>query len=167
MTAMTQVPVLCRNQTAGPLVIASDPKSTHEVIFSGLGDPGGGDVQPVPEELLRTPQFAKTVAMGLLKVEAGEDHEAVRHALQVQTDAFWKRAAQEKDAAMATLETAPDNDMIAIQCIGPGTRPDTRCEDTIPVRVRERDAVPPLCTRHAMLLERCVRRGAGAWTLES
>jgi hypothetical protein len=166
MTTATGVPVLCRNRMDGPTVLASDPKSTHEVIWGGKGSPDGTDVQPVPEEVLRTPAFARAVALGVIEVVQGADNDAVKAALQVQSDAFWKRASQDRDAALASIDTAPDNDMIVVTCIGPGTRPDTRCDEDIPVRAREKDASPPLCTRHAALAGRCVRRGDGPWTLE-
>ena len=162
-----QLPVMCRNMMLGPTVIASDPKSTHEVIFGGKDAPDGSDVQPIPEELVRTPQFSKAISMGILQVIQGEDNAAVQAAMQIQSDAFWRRAKQDNDAAMASLETTPDNDMIAVQCIGPGTRPGTQCEDTIPVRVREMNAAPPLCARHVQLAERCLRRGNGPWILET
>jgi hypothetical protein len=64
---------------------------------------------------------------------------------------------------MESLEPPAENDLVAIQCIGPGTRPDTQCEDTIPVRARERDNAAPLCTRHEHLREVCGRMGTGPW----
>jgi len=171
MTAVTEersryVPVMCRNKMAGPTVIASDPKSTHEVIFSGAGAPDGGDVQPIPDELIRVPAFSRAISLGILEVIQGSDNEAVRAALQVQSDAFWKRSQQDNETALASLDAPADNDLIAVACIGPGTRPGTRCEDTIPVRAREQDAQPPLCSRHQSLASRCLRRGTGPWELE-
>lgn len=160
--------VLCRNKMAGPTVLASDPKSTHEVIWGGMGAPDGSDVQPVPEEILRTPAFARNLALGVIEViSGGDENPVVQAALKVQSDAFWKRVDADKATALASLETTPDNDMIAVQCIGPGTRPGTQCEDTIPVRVREKDAAPPLCARHTGLSDRCLRRGTGPWMLET
>lgn len=167
--ATYQAPVLCRNRTplGGPTVISSDPKSTHEVIFGSPGAQDGSDVQPVPEELLRTPQFAKAISTGVLEVVSGEDNPLIVAALKAQNDSFQRRASADKDKALLVLDQSPDNDMIAVQCIGPGTRPDTRCENTIPLRVREKDAAPPLCNLHASLAMNCVRRGNGPWTLES
>jgi hypothetical protein len=159
-------PVLCRNRMSGPTVIASDPKSTHEVIFGGANSPDGSDVQPIPEELLRTPQFAKALKLGVLAVEEGEDNAFVANALKAQSDAFWKRNEAEKLTAMESLETPRDDDLVAVQCIGPGTRADTRCDNTIPVRAREKDNKPPLCDQHAGLVDRCVRRGTGDWKVE-
>lgn len=167
MTAATvETLVMCQNMTPGPLVIASSPKSDNEVIFQGKGSPDGNDVQPIPEGLLRSPAFGKAIKQGTLKVVEGADNPIVANALQAQSDAYWKRMDTDKLAALETLESPKDDDLVAVQCIGPGTREDTVCEDTIPVRAREKDNKPPLCTRHAHLLERCVRRGSGAWAVE-
>lgn len=164
---MSAAPVMVQNRTDTIVVLASDPKQTHEVIWGALGAQDGTDIQPVPEEIIRTPAFARSLAIGIIAVvDGGEGNDAVQAALKIQGDAYRKRLAQEKDASLAVLETEPDNDLVAVQCIGPGTRPDTRCEDTIPVRAREMNASPPLCTRHAILADRCVRRGNGPWTLE-
>jgi hypothetical protein len=150
----------------GPTVIASDPKSTYEVRFEGADDPDGGDIQLIPEEIVRTPAFAKAISQGIFEVIEGEENEAVREALTRQNDAFWRRAKQDKDSAMATLEAPADNDMIVINCIGPGSRPGAICGEEVPVRQREAVLNPPLCARHAGLAAQCVRRGTGPWMLE-
>ena len=164
-TATIAGPVVCRNKMSGPTVIASDQRSTHEVIFGGAGDPEGKDVQYIPQEILQTPQFAAALAKGILEVVSGEDNEQVKAALQNQTDAFWNRAAKDNADALATLEAPADNDLIAIPCIGPGTREGAVCGETVPVRQREQGNQPPLCARHEALTERCVKRGTGPWEL--
>lgn len=164
MTVATTV--RCRNKMGGPTVIASDPKSTFEVRFEGLGDPDGGDIQLIPDEIARTPAFAKAISQGIFEVIEGEEHEAVKEALARQNDAFWRRARQDKDAALATLEAPADNDMIVINCIGPGPRPGAICGEEVPVRQREASLNPPLCARHAGLASQCLRRGNGPWVLE-
>lgn len=166
MSAATMVPVMCRNNMSGPTVLASDPKSTHEVIFGGKGSPNGDDVQPIPDELLRTPQFAKAIAMGIIEVVAGEDNEAVQAALSVQRKAFWDRSASDAQLALDSIELAKDNDMISVLCIGPGTRPGATCPETLLVREKEIDARPPLCARHEGLAGQCIRRGNEPWQLE-
>lgn len=164
MTAATiDTLVMCQNMTPGPLVIASSPKSDNEVIFEGKGSPTGGDVQPIPEGLLRSPAFGKAIKQGTLKVVEGADNPIVENALQAQSDAYWKRMDSEKVSAMESLETPRDDDLVAVQCIGPGTRADTQCEDTIPVRAREMNAKAPLCARHEHLREQCGRMGTAPW----
>ena len=160
-------PVVCQNMMAGPTVIAADIKGTYEARFDGKGDPSGGDVQRIPPEVVATVQFANAIAKGILTVVEGEDNEVVAKALERQNDAFWGRAKQDKDAALAVLDTPAENDMIAVSCIGPGTRPGSSCDEQIPVRARETGTVPPLCTRHAGLADQCIKRGREPWKLET
>lgn len=158
--------VICQNMTASVLVIASDPRRTHEVTFEGKGSPGGGDFQHMPREILATPAFARQIALGTLRVVQGEDDPVVVAALQHQSDAFWKRAEADKEAALASLDETADNDYLVLQCIGPGTRPDAPCGENIPVKAQDSGAKAPLCDRHAGLIDKCVRRGNGPWVLE-
>ena len=158
--------VLARNKMSGPTVLADSPKENYQVIFAGAGDPSGGDVQPIPDELVRVPAFARNIALGVIEIVDGQDNPIVAAALKAQSNAFWQKNEAEKLTALETLEAPRDDDLVAVTCIGPGTRADTQCEDTIPVRAREKDNKPPLCDRHAGLLERCIRRGSGAWVVE-
>ena len=167
MTATMMVPVLCRNRTTGPLVLASDYHSTHEVIFSGKDSPDGKDIQPIPEELLRTPQFARAVSMGLLEVEEGKDHEAVRAALSRQTDAYQQRASRDRQESLMAMESPAKDDLVAQDCIGPGSRPGASCEEQVPVYASKINSSPPLCSRHSHLADHCVRRGNGPYVFEN
>ena len=128
--------VVCRNMTRGVLVIASDPRRTHEVNFGAYDTSDGSDYQHMPPEIIRTPAFAKQIAIGtLVVIEGGEDPVA-------------------------------DNDYVTIQCIGPGTRADAVCGENIPRKATEVMVTPPLCDRHQGLKDRCMRRGDGPWLLE-
>lgn len=158
--------VICRNMTAGPLVIASNPRREHEVTFEGKGDLNGGDYQHMPPEILATPAFAKQIALGTLVVTQGTDNPAVKAALANQSDAFWKRAEADKSAALATLDHEPDKDFLAIPCIGPGTRQGATCGTEVPVKAAQAAATPPLCSAHTYLTDRCVKRGNNPWAIE-
>jgi hypothetical protein len=159
-------PVMCQNMTKGPLIICSSPKGDDETRFAGNGDPDGNDVQPIPSGLLAAPQFASSLQKGTLKVVAGDDNPIVVAALQRQTDAFWKKYDQEQKVVMDSMESVAANDMIAVQCIGPGTRAGTQCETQIPVWARAMDATAPLCDAHQHLKSKVFRRGDGPWQLE-
>ena len=158
--------VVCRNRMGGPTVLASDPKSTHEVIFQGREDPAGQDYQVVPEQILKTPAFARSVALGIIEVIQGNDNDTVRQAMQHQSDAFWQRQERDQVSARESLDAPQDNDLISVACIGPGTRPGAVCGENIPVRAREATANPPLCSRHAGMASQCYRRGDGPWKLD-
>lgn len=159
--------VVCRNQTAGVLVIASDPRRTHEVNFGPVDASDGSDYQHMPPEIIRTPAFAKQIAIGTLTVVQGEDDPVVRAAMSRQSDAYWKRADEEKARSLSVLDEVADNDFVVVNCIGPGTRPDAPCGENIPRKSADVMNAPPLCDRHSALKDRCVRRGDGPWILEA
>ncbi len=73
---------------------------------------------------------------------------------------------KDKSDALATLDQQADNDLISVNCIGPGTRPGAVCGENVPVRQREALAAPPLCSRHQSFAEECYRKGSGPWVLE-
>src|SRR5260370_42629710 len=163
MTSTLAGTVGCRNNMSGPTVIASDNRSTHEVVFSGKNDPDGKDFQDVPEEIVRTAQFKSAIRKKILTVvdDSGDPElqQILAEAQQHQSDAFWKRAQNDRDAALAVLEAPADNDLILIPCIGPGSREGAVCGEEVPVRQREAMQRPPLCSRHEALAEQCMRRG--------
>jgi hypothetical protein len=158
--------VVVRNNTKGVLVIASDPKRTHEVTFGAKGSPDGEDYQHMPEEILRIPAFARQLAIGTLSVVEGEDNPLVTAAIKHQADGYWKRAKQDADEALSVLDHEPDGDYLAIPCIGPGTRAGATCGTEVPVKASAAGAQPPLCDAHAGLAERAVRRGSQPWVIE-
>jgi hypothetical protein len=158
--------VVVRNKTKGVLVIASDPKSTHEVTFAAMGDQGGEDYQHMPEEILRTPAFARQLAIGTLEVAEGGDNPLVEAAIKQQSGAFWQRAKQDDAEALSVLDHEPDNDYLAIPCIGPGPRPGATCGTEVPVKAASAGVQPPLCDVHIGLAERAVKRGSQPWAIE-
>jgi hypothetical protein len=158
--------VMCRNMMAGPTVIASDPKQTHEVIFAGRDDPGGEDVQPIPEALVRSPAFVRAIRQGILAVVAGEDNPVIQAAMARQSGSFRDRMAADELKVREVLDAPSDNDMLVVACIGPGTREGLSCEEQVPVRARDKDSSPPLCDRHQHLADFAVKRGSRPWALE-
>lgn len=159
--------VVCRNMTNGVLVIASDPRRTHEINFGAKGASDGSDYQHMPPEITRTPAFAKQIAIGTLIVVQGEEDPVIQAAMARQSDAYWKRADEERAQSLSVLDEVADNDFIVVNCIGPGTRPDAPCGENIPRKQAEAMAAPPLCDRHQGLKDRCLRRGDGPWIMEA
>ena len=160
------VTIVCQNMTNSVLVIASDPKRTHEVTFEGKDSPSGGDYQHMPREIVATPAFARQIALGTLRVVEGQEDPLVVSAMQRQSDSYWKRAEADKAEALSTLDQVADNDYLVINCIGPGTRPDAPCGENITVKAQEVGTKVPLCDRHAHLVDKCLRRGNGPWIRE-
>lgn len=158
--------VMCQNMMAGPTIIAADAKRNYEVIFQGHDDPNGEDVQPIPEYLLRTPQFAKAIRQGIFRVIEGEDNPIVQAAMSKQNDSFRKRMASDELKARESMDAKAENDMIVVTCIGPGSREGLVCEEQIPIRANEQGSKPPLCDRHQHLSDFAVKRGSNPWQLE-
>lgn len=158
--------VMCQNMMSGPTVIAADAKRNYEIIFQGNGHPDGEDVQPIPEYLLRTPQFQKAIRQGILKVVEGDDHPVVVQALARQTDAFRRRMQTEEMAAREVLDAVADNDLVVVNCIGPGSRAGAVCGEQVPIKDKDQATRPPLCERHQHLADFCIKRGNQPWELE-
>jgi hypothetical protein len=163
---LTGSSVMVQNQMHGPTVIAADAKRSYEITFAGVGDPSGDDVQEIPEELLRTKQFRDALRKGIFTVIEGDDHPVVVAAMARQTDRFKERIAADELSAREVLDAVADNDLVIVNCIGPGTRSGAVCGEMVPVKDKEQAGRPPLCDRHQHLSDRCLKRGNGPWAIE-
>lgn len=159
--------VMCQNQMSGPTVIAADAHRNYEIIFQGRGHPDGEDVQAIPEYLMHTIQFKNAIRKGILKVIEGEDHPIVVAAMRRQTDVFQKRLAADALAAREVLDQVADNDIVIVNCIGPGSREGAVCGEQVPVKDKEQAGHPPLCDRHQHLADFCFKRGTSPWVLDA
>jgi hypothetical protein len=158
--------VMCQNQMSGPTVIAADAKRNYEIIFQGKGHPDGEDVQAIPEYLMHTIQFKNAIRKGILLVIEGEDHPVVVAAMRRQTDTFQKRLAADNLAAREVIDAAADNDIVIVNCIGPGSRDGAVCGEQVPLKDKDQASRPPLCDRHQHLADFCIKRGNQPWLLE-
>lgn len=149
------VPVLVRNTEGGPTVL-SDLKSKEYVEWAGANDPNGADVQPVPEEFLNNVNFLRCVQRGILVIENPEDNPEVTAAIERQNAAWQARREQAKKNAEATIDHQANNDLVSVQCVGPGGR-GGQCENTVPVKDKQRADKPPLCSTHESLAPQYVR----------
>ena len=163
---LTGSSVMVRNEMHGPTVIAADAKRSYELTFAGKDDPSGEDVQEIPEELLKTTQFRNALRKGIFTVIEGDDHPVVVAAMARQTDRFQQRMAADELAAREVLDSVADNDLVIVNCIGPGSRAGAVCGEMVPVKDKEQAGRPPLCDRHQHLSDRCLKRGAGPWMIE-
>lgn len=147
---LVKTPVLARNTEPGPLVMSSDPKGSDFTEWAGANDPNGNDVQPVPEGLLGHVQFMRCVQRGILVIENEEDNPEVVATLAKQNAAWAARRAQAQQNAEASIDHQANNDLIAVQCVGPGAR-GSQCDNTISVKEKVANDKPPLCPTHADL----------------
>jgi len=152
---------MVRNALKGPTVISSDPKGTHTVEWAGAGDPMGGDVQPVPAEIVDTVPFHRAIQRGILVVENLEDHPELQATLDRQNAAWKAQAAAAAEQATEAIDQEANNDIVTVPCIGPDTKGTGKCGNDVPVRDQQKDEKPPLCTTHADLASQYVAEELG------
>ena len=141
---------MVRNTLPGPTVISSDPKGTHQVEWAGKGDPMGGDVQPVPQEIIDTVPFWNAIQKGILAVENLEDHPELQQTLDRQNASWKARQSMAAEQATAAIDQEANNDIVSVPCIGPDGK-NGKCGADVAVRDKTRDDKPPLCEKHAAL----------------
>lgn len=150
--------VYARNTMNGVTVMSSDPRSTQFVQWEAAGDPAGGDIQPIPTELTRTPAFTAAVRKGILavvdpdaSVSLDDPEASLDEILGKQRDAWTARQDAANQDIRATIETTVNNDLITMPCIGPDARGLQNCGENVTVRELSKYDKPPLCNRHSGL----------------
>jgi hypothetical protein len=138
------MPVLVRNTEAGPTVF-SIPENNIQIEWQGAGDPGGGDVQPIPDILAENVQFTKMLRRGLFTIETDDA------ALDLQAEAHQQKRDAATASAAATLDPEVNNDLIQAECVGPAARGTGTCGKPVPVREKTQFEKPILCPQHAGL----------------
>lgn len=148
--------VMARNLMDGPTVISSDIHGTHTIELQGHDDPNGGDVQIVPEELIRTPQFIKAIHRKIIAIENPDENPGLMEAMERQAAAWHRRQHAQADTSQVLDET-PQNDLVSVPCTGPGPRADAACPNSVTLRAKEQYDVPPLCNTHQDLKDQYVK----------
>lgn len=150
--------VALRNLKSGVTVLTpdrSDPRNYLE--FQAMGDPGGGDVQYVSEELAASPACVKAILHNVLTLEDDITSPAIANAFQQQMQAA-KRQREMAEAAIAeTIDRPTNRDIIGGSCIGPGERPGQPCGASIAIKDAANQDTAPLCSRHGHLSSEYIR----------
>jgi len=145
--------VLVRNLKPGVTVLSDLDKINLE--WQGSGDPNGGDVQPVPPEVLDKVEFARAVRNGILEVvDPSEETQAI---LERQAAAYNAARQASADAAKVTIDRQANRDFVTIPCIGPAPRGTGNCDLPVAVPERKQDEVPPLCSQHSSFANQCIQ----------
>ena len=144
-------PVYVRNTEDGPTIMSADAKGSQYVEWAGRGDPMGNDVQIVPEDYLQNVNFVRAVQRGILVIDNEEDNPEVVESIKKQNDAWQARRIAAQKASKASLDQEANNDLIAVPCIGPSGRATGFCGNEVPVKDRQKNERPPLCSIHADL----------------
>lgn len=142
---------MVRNLMAGPTVIASDSRSTHEVRWMGRGDKNGEDIQAVPDEILSTVQFRNALRKHILEI-VPEDDPAAGVAEELQQTAFEQRMQSSEAAAAAVIDMPLANEMLQFACTAPGAATGSFCGESLMMKASAIEERPALCTRHESLL---------------
>lgn len=145
--------IMARNNQAGPTVLSSDPKGTHYVEWQGKGDPAGGDIQPVPEEVQNTVAFTRCVRRGIFTVlDENDAQDTIAAAMDKQQVAWDSRQGLTQQTADEVIDHAANNDIVTLPCVGPDTRgAGGKCGELVNVRDNTKNERPPLCSLHADL----------------
>lgn len=144
--------VALRNLKDGVTVLTpnfSDPRNYLE--FKAAGDPGGGDLQYVSEELVNTPACVKAIQHGVLALESDAMSADVKAAFEQQMKVARDQRERQQAAVKATIDRAENRDIVGETCVGPGERPGVPCGDMVGVRDRTMGDTAPLCARHEHL----------------
>lgn len=141
--------VIARNTKAQPVVLSSDPKGTEFVEWAPLDDPTGNDVQIIPEVIARSAQFARLLQKGIVEIVQADD--SYMEAVNKQRAAFDARLAGPKASAEQSMVRETQNNLVSTRCIGPDARGTGQCVNHLPVRAKNKDERPPLCSTHESL----------------
>lgn len=137
-------PVMVRNTEGGPTVL-SDLRSKEYVEWQGAGDPGGADVQAVPEEFLQNVNFLRAVQRGILVIENPEDNPEITQAIERQNAAWAARRKQAQKSAEDSIDQTRNNDIVTTKCVL------DVCTNVVTVRESEKNSKPALCSTHENL----------------
>lgn len=139
------MPVLVRNTEPGPSVF-TDPVTKIQVEWQGRGDPGGEDIQQVPDDLVQNVSFLKAINRGVFEVVEASDE--TKEALARQSSTWRERQDAAAQASAEAIDQQANNDILSVPCIGPGAKGVGECGEPVPVREKTMDEKPPLCSRH-------------------
>lgn len=160
--------VYARNAVNGVTIMSSDPRSTQFVQWEAAGDPNGGDIQPVPKELLETPAFVRAIRNGVLtmvdpdaNLALDDPESSLNELLDKQRVAWQARQEAANEDIRATIETTENKDMVTLPCVGPSGRGPGTCGDDVTVRETTKHDAPPLCHRHKGLASEYVPTAVG------
>lgn len=156
-TVLLNAPVLLENTQPGPTIFTDDQSHTS-ITWEGAGDTGGRDIQAIPLSFLENINFLRILNRGILTVyDAPED---VKKMIDVQLGSSklrdqavaWRAQenAKSEDRAIAINHVA-NQDLVAVKCVGPGSRQGAKCDAEVPVRELNLGEKPPLCEQHKHL----------------
>lgn len=142
--------VVARNNMDSILVIGSTDDHDY-VRWEAKGDPNGEDMQWVPAKLAGSPGFRKAIARQQLILDEDESDPEVVTALLKQAAAFRKREEIAKTDSNVVIDKPTNRDVVSQFCVGPNSRGNGECGESVVVPDTKKYDQAPLCTQHKHL----------------
>lgn len=139
------------------------PYNQRPFTWQPVGDPGGEDVQVIPDELRNDVSLIKAVKLGNL--EMVEDESTIEAAYTQQREATQARAtAQDQQIQSHLVQQSATAEMVGLSCIASRlNRPGVRCDVPVVLPLAQKDSRPPLCPEHIGQAPQYVRTQDGQW----
>lgn len=138
------MPLLVQNEMAGATVI--NLRDMDPLILGPKDSPLGDDVQRTPDAAAEDINFMKALDGGVISIVSAPAEVTAK--LDKQQVSF-RQQKEEREARVAqSIDRQQDNDMVMVECIGPNPSGRGQCGQGVPIRSRQRDKKPPLCSTH-------------------
>lgn len=143
MAQMTMV----QNNQGGPTILTPDTSKSGDYIeWQGKGDPDGGDVQAVGNDILDNTQFQRMLSKGIFSI-VEEDSTTATAAMQAQQAHWDARQGSVAKSVEQSMEHPENKDFVVQPCVGPGAN-GQKCGVEVNVREKAVGQRPPLCPQH-------------------
>jgi hypothetical protein len=150
--------VALRNLKNGVTVLTPDRNDPGNYLeFQAAGDPSGGDIQYVSEEMAATPACVKAIMHGILELERDMMSPDVAMAFQRQMDVAKLQRERAEAGITQTIDRPENRDIIGETCVGPGERAGAACGAAVAMRDKSNVDTAPLCSRHNDLAAHYIR----------
>lgn len=153
------MPLLVRNakRTKTLLPIHGQPS----LVWEPNGDPNGGDVIQVPDDVGTNIDFMNAVQRGTFVIEDADDPEMLER-IQKRINYTKDRQAQAQAETEASIDRRQERDIVSRPCLGPGSRPGQDCGEAVLMRASALAEHPPLCSRHESMAPQFVLTEKGS-----
>lgn len=125
--------------------------------FQAAGDPSGGDVQYISEELAASPACVKAIMHGILALEDDAMSPDVAQAFQAQMRVAKQQRERAEAQVAQTIDRPENRDIVGETCVGPGDREGALCGASVPRQEKAMADLAPLCARHGHLAAQYTR----------
>jgi hypothetical protein len=153
------MPLALRNQLSN-MVMFENPAGGPPYTWQPAGNPGGEDVQYLPDEMKTNIDIIRDIKRGIFKIEA-EDEDSIESLLNAQVSR--EQAAAASQPQNPYMDQNAKNVMLGFQCLGPGVRNTGQCENQVILRQADAKTRPPLCPSHQNLAPQFVTVEGGGW----